>query len=87
MLEKIKAVRLARAYKTLFNSKEGQLVLSDLLKISGYFSAVTAPRDGFTTAFMDGRRALMTDILKRSNVSEKRVIKVLEKLEQGEDDE
>lgn len=87
MLDKIKAVRVIRAYKAVFNSEDGQIVLEDLLKQSGYFSPVTIPRDVCMTAFMDGRRALMTDILKRANVSEKRIVKVLKKLEQGEDDE
>ena len=30
-----KKIRLLRAYKSLFNSEDGRLVLNDLMKVSG----------------------------------------------------
>lgn len=81
-----KRIRLLKAYKALFNSEDGRLVLNDLMKLSGYYVPVTKPRDAFYTAFLDGKRAMMTEILRRAHVSQERIVRVYRELTQEEEE-
>ena len=81
MLDRLKKeYRLIKAYKSLFNSEDGSLVLKNLLQISGYFCPVSKPSDIISTAFADGKRAMMTEILRRTNVSQERIVRVFKEL-------
>lgn len=81
-----KKIRLLRAYKSLFNSEDGRLVLNDLMKVSGYYLPVTKPRDAVYTAFLDGKRAMMTEILRRTHVSQERIARVYRELLEEEEE-
>jgi hypothetical protein len=82
MFEKMKRqARLIRAYRKIFNGPDGELVLSDLVKISGLFSNAAVARDAVSTAFHAGRRSLMIDIIRLSKTSEERIIQKIENLE------
>lgn len=81
-----KKIRLWKAYRSLFNSEDGRLVLNDLLKVSGYFRPVTTARDVVSTAFLDGRRSMMTEVLRKTNISQERIARAYRELTKEEEE-
>ena len=57
---------LVDAYNRVFSTKDGQLVLADILDQAQAFEAT--PPDG-PSEFNDGKRAVAFDILRKSSVS------------------
>jgi hypothetical protein len=55
--------RLAAAYRAVFGSPEGKLVLADLLRRGGILETSHVPGDACSTAFQEGRRAMALDII------------------------
>lgn len=71
------------AYKTVFNSKEGQKVLLDLMK-SCHVMGTTFSSDPYETAYNEGARSVVLRIIKTINVDPKQMEELL-KLGQSED--
>ena len=62
-LEKqIKALR--EAYKQIFNSDEGKLVMSDLEKRCHFMSTTNVKGDSHESAYMEGQRSVLLFIKK-----------------------
>lgn len=71
---------LVQAYKNVFSSKEGQLVLTDLMRKCRILEPVTdvSSAGGFSvvSAFYDGKRAAVLDVFKMLGYSETRLIEL-----------
>ena len=96
MLERLKrkkavrAVRLIQAYKAVFSSEDGRLVLQDLAEKCHMLSPVTDVSDpnGFSaaSAFYDGKRAAFLDIVKMSACDERKLVELLQETERNKDE-
>ena len=53
----LKALR--EAYKQVFNSDEGKLIISDLEKRCHYHSTTNVKRDSHESAYMEGQRSVL----------------------------
>ncbi len=62
-----KQLALLEAYRSVFASRDGQLVLADILSTADFFRA--APVDG-ALAHHNGMRTLAADILNKAKVAE-----------------
>lgn len=51
-------------YQVVFKSSHGTRVLSDLCHRHGIFDACHVPQDSHSTAYNDGRRSVIVDILR-----------------------
>lgn len=63
--------RIARLhdYQTVFESVEGRRVLADLMDASGFLQINYVPSDPTGTAFNEGKRAIVVEILKNLKVN------------------
>lgn len=79
------AARLIQAYKAVFSSQDGRLVLQDLAGKCHMLSPVTdvSGVNGFSaaSAFYDGKRAAFLDILKMSACDERKLVELLQETE------
>lgn len=66
--------RTAQAYVDLFSSPSGRLVLLDLMRRGGILST-SMDKSAEMTAFNEGRRSMVLDILARSRVNMQDVLK------------
>lgn len=67
MLKRLK--QLKYDYDAVFSSPEGKRVLADLAKRHGVFEAAFVPGDPQHTAFRDGKRSVVVDLLRYLNVN------------------
>lgn len=73
-----------RAYKRVFDSKDGKLVLNDLMK-SCHMMTTTFDKDPYETHYNEGARGVVIRILKTTNTNMEQLDKHIENLErQGE---
>ena len=78
MLEKIREKRrLLEAYRSVFLSTEGRLVLKDLMR-STYFYDSVQDTDSNVMNFNEGQRALILRILKTLKVSHDQIEKMFD---------
>jgi hypothetical protein len=70
-----------RAYKEVFESQAGQLVLKDLMK-SCHMMSSTFDKDPYETHFNEGARSVVVRILKTTNTSMDKVNEMIRKLEE-----
>lgn len=74
------AATLAQAYKTVFSSKEGEIVLIDLMRKCRVLQPVTdvTNANGFSvvSSFNDGKRAAVLDIFNMLGFAENRLIEL-----------
>lgn len=86
----VKAVRLIQAYKTVFSSEDGRLILQDLAEKCHMLSPVTnvSGSNGFSavSAFYDGKRAAFLDIVKMSACDERKLVELLQETERNKDE-
>ena len=73
-------------YDTTFNTEEGKRVLADLAHRHGVFESVFVPGDPHHTAFREGKRSVVTDLLRYLNISIAELQR-LEKLNERTSDE
>jgi hypothetical protein len=66
----------ASAYKRVFESPEGEIVLRDLITEGGLLSVSHVSGDSHDTAFNDGKRALALHIFQRLRWSEPELVKI-----------
>lgn len=59
-----KEKRKQALYQQVFSTPQGEKVLKDLLQRHFVFSTTHVPTDPYTSAFQEGRRAVVTDILR-----------------------
>lgn len=77
-VEKIKkAQKIVAAYKAVFSSDNGKIVLLDLAKKCHFMTPVTA-ENGIFSAFNDGKRCAVIDILKMAGYDETVLIDLLQ---------
>lgn len=78
--------KLIQAYKNIFMSEDGKTVMKDLLAIS-HFTVSTYSQQGdmYAMAVREGRRSLMLDILKRINLSDVKVVELINELKNKEE--
>lgn len=72
---------VVQAYKSTFNSQEGQLVLKDLMKAC-HFNSSTYDKDPYETHFNEGARSVVLRILKTTNTNMDKLNEMLTKLEE-----
>ncbi|MBO4521162.1 MAG: hypothetical protein J5787_08165 [Alphaproteobacteria bacterium] len=85
-----KALQLIQAYKTVFSSEDGLLILQDLAGKCHMLSPVTdvSNPNGFSaaSAFYDGKRAAFLDIVKMSACDERKLVELLQETERNKDE-
>lgn len=59
----LRRARLQAAYRDVFESERGKVVLYDMLERAGVLSVSHVAGDSHTTAFNDGRKSLPLEIL------------------------
>jgi len=74
-LEKHRAI--LRAYQRLFNSPEGELVLRDMMKASGFTRTNYVPGSFDATAHNEGQRAMVLRVAKLAHYSEAQILALL----------
>jgi len=72
-----KQERLNKAYWSVFNSDDGQLILEDLRRLSNYdLSVCPVGNDGHTDIYdvmrNEGKRAVVVHIIRKTQIKEKR---------------
>lgn len=77
-------IALQRDVKTLFGSEAGQRVLKHLAENNFAFQHTTVVGDPYLSAFNDGRRAVVLDLMRTLNVDE---VALMKKLMEEEDDD
>ncbi len=85
-----KTLRLIQAYKAVFMSDNGHIVLQDLADKCHMLAPVTdvSNPNGFSaaSAFYDGKRAAFLDIIKMSECDEKKLVALLQETERNKNE-
>lgn len=69
-----------QAYKRVFDSEDGKIILADLMKSCHYLNS-TFDKDPYETHFNEGARSVVVRILKTTNTSMDKLNEMLRKLE------
>lgn len=72
---------LTDAYKRLFETPDGELVLEHLMKISFIFSTTMVVGDSHLTAMNEGQRRLVLSIMKQLNLNHNKLNQIAKELE------
>ena len=72
------------AYKRVFESQDGKLILKDLMKCCNFLNS-SVGRDANETFFNEGARSILLRILKTTSMSLDDIEKYVQQVEQGED--
>lgn len=75
-----KKAQTMSAYIDLFKSDLGQDVLKDLIKSTFFLNTTHVPGDPYTTAFNEGQRALVSRILRTSNINYAKLTQMMEQI-------
>ena len=65
-------------YRTIFEGPQGQRVLADLCHRHGIFDPCHVPGDPYSTAYNDGRRSVIIDLLRYLGTDLERLDNLLE---------
>lgn len=76
-----RAQKVVEAYKTVFGSDKGRIVLTDLMKKCFVAEPVT-DKDPVVSAFNDGKRCAVLDIFKMVGFDERNLIELLQQSEE-----
>ena len=85
--ERIRKAKLVNtAYKRVFSSEDGKVVLEDLMLSAGIISGSSyVPGDPHQTSFNEGRREIVNRIIESINIDPTRFMKIVESAtDQGE---
>jgi len=74
-----------RAYKEVFESEAGKIVLEDLMK-SCHFTMSTFDKDPYETHFNEGARSVVLRIIRTTNASMDQLNEMLRRLEEERDE-
>jgi hypothetical protein len=66
--------RKSAAYRAVFETPEGEIVLQDILREGGLLEVATVDGDPYATHFRDGKRALALHIVETLSWSESQVV-------------
>lgn len=72
---------LTDAYKRLFETPDGEIVLEHLMKISFIFSTTMVVGDSHLTAMNEGQRRLVLSIMKQLNLNHNKLNQIAKELE------
>lgn len=72
---------LTEAYRRLFETPDGQIVLEHLMKISFIFSTTMVIGDSHLTAMNEGQRRLVLSIMKQLNLNHTKLNRIAKELE------
>ena len=81
-----KKVELAKAYKKVFDSEEGKLVLNDLIRVGGILRN-SYRKDTNDFLINEGKRNVVLYILANNNIDLKALLDMVERQSKGEIDE
>jgi len=73
-----KMVANINMYKRVFGSEEGQLVLWDIMKITGFMEPNHVPGDPYTSTFHEGQRSVACTILNRMKYDLNKIDKLID---------
>ncbi|WP_428247227.1 hypothetical protein [Ferrovibrio sp.] len=76
-------MRRTHAYRTLFASEDGQLVLRDLIAFSGLHANPTAGSDTHATYFNLGMQRVVRRIAAFTNMSDAELLRLSQQLEEA----
>ena len=65
-------------YRTIFKGPQGERVLADLCHRHGIFDPCHVPSDPYSTAYNDGRRSVVVDLLRYLGTDLERLDNLLE---------
>ena len=65
-------------YRTIFEGPQGERVLADLCHRHGIFDPCHVPGDSYSTAYNDGRRSVVVDLLRYLGTDLERLDNLLE---------
>ena len=65
-------------YRTIFEGPQGERVLADLCHRHGIFDPCHVPGDPYSTAYNDGRRSVVVDLLRYLVTDLERLVYLLE---------
>jgi len=83
-----KQKKLNTAYKRVFSSEHGEIVLEDLMLSAGIISGSSYVQgDSHQTSFNEGRREIVNRIIETINIDPAQFLKIVESAAQGEYDE
>ncbi len=75
-----KTLHVAQAYKKVFSGEDGAVVLSDLMGKSGFTGYYPTPKQNAAeSAFWEGKRAVLLDVLRVLEFDETKIIELLRK--------
>ena len=75
-----KEIKKIQAYKKMFGTPEGQVVLRDLLRNGGFFTG-TFNESHSVMAFEEGRRSIVMEILRTTQVNVDEIINEFNRME------
>ena len=64
--------RLRAAYRHVFSTDTGRIILKDLMQRSGVLKPTTIPTDAILSAFNDGQRQIVLGILRQMRPDDQR---------------
>lgn len=70
-------------YKNVFDTNDGRLVLADLMKRFKVFSNTYRANDTHGTAFCEGQRSVVLDLLRHINVSDSDILTMKDEYERA----
>ena len=82
-----KQTRLLQLYFSIFNSSEGEEIIADLSTRYYVFSPTFDPESERVSAFNEGARNVVLDIIKRARTSPEKILANLEIMEYARDSE
>jgi hypothetical protein len=74
-------------FQRVFDSPEGKNVLAYLMKTADFMRTTYVPNDPYGTAFNEGRRAIVIDIVNRLKIDIRALEKLLMKEESNKGDQ
>ena len=73
------------AYKRFFDTRDGKLILNDLMKAC-HMTSSTMDKDPYETAFNEGARSVVLRILKTTNTNMEQLNELIKRLEEEQDE-
>lgn len=79
-----KSLSILEAYKRVFNSDDGKLILEDLSQKCFIWDATVVPNDENTSSFNEGKRCVVIDIMKAVSFDTTNLIKIIERIQKND---
>lgn len=82
-----KSIEVLNAYKRLFSTTDGEIVLNDLMSISCFLTPTHVVQDTASTANNEGKRELFLYILRNLTTDSKEILKRIERIKEQQQEE